>query len=128
MRQHGRTQIKASHLSGFTQPDRVAGYIPNATASGGQRFVVVEAETGDGLDQDQMNCVHRTQMKPQTVDLFALTSGTFTSDHTKQQLLAFYGSVKRTNGILYVAVNTSDAQKGKALLNSQRIVATVWPC
>lgn len=49
MRNKGMTRIKASHVINFDRCDEINGFIPDATAFTGNAFVIVEAESQEGL-------------------------------------------------------------------------------
>jgi hypothetical protein len=90
MQQKGMTRIKADHLPGYTRPDAIQNYIPDATAYHGSQKVVVEAESREGLD---------------------LT-------HTSEQLSAFCSAAQSKGGYFIVVVNAADERSARLLLDS----------
>ena len=88
MKRQGMSAIRASHIPGFTQPDIIGGYIPDATAQHGTSLCIAEAETADGL----------------------------ADTHTVDQWTAFFNYAVKVGGYFIAVVAKADEVKARILL------------
>ncbi|MCC6729001.1 MAG: hypothetical protein IT208_06640 [Chthonomonadales bacterium] len=90
------------HLPGYTPPDPIAGYIPDATSSRNGCFLIAEAETSDSL----------------------------TEQHTHDQWRAFYREAAPVGGVFVAVVAARDRDAGTRLLRQIAGAAqnaVLWP-
>lgn len=88
LHQTGRTNIKADHLPNFVRPDQIGNYIPDVTGNHPDGFVIIEAESREGLAQT----------------------------HTADQWRTFHNHAKRVGGYFIASVNLADEAAAKKLL------------
>lgn len=84
----GYTRVRASHPNRFNACDQISDYIPDVTAFFGSTFVVVEAESSDGLGEA----------------------------HTEAQWRTFHKHANQVGGHFVAVVNKSDEAEARALL------------
>lgn len=88
LRRQGISNISADHVTNFSRPSTIGSYIPDVTGFQGNRLIIVEAESSEGLQQQ----------------------------HTRDQLTTFYRAAIRSNGAFILAVSVRDRVAATALL------------
>jgi hypothetical protein len=101
LKNQGCTNIKAHGVSGYSAPDSIGGFIPDATGLNQGTLWIVEAETREGLS----------------------------ASHTEDQLRAFQRHATSQSGWLILSVAATDKATAEALLkrlfpSAQNV--TVW--
>lgn len=94
MSRQGMTNIRASHISGYAQPEPIGSFIPDAVAFFRGRVCVAECESADGLAQA----------------------------HTANQWRAFHRYAVEQGGLFIAVVAATDVAAARQLL--QRTVGT----